>query len=550
MASSQTSSKRRGPKQVRESARNPSKNSKNEPLYSINTINALDWQLLMWFASLETVENYIYLFIVIWDGMPVRDRPQFSRELREETDNLIQIIKELNISKKNDKNYPKMLDDYKDYRFLSNQAPRQNLVHDVWVELENNGLKNNSYAVLNQLERCSFFQKKELRAMVLSRIKSFQSFSRKTKEVKELQQAPLNNKVKYEDQEILLRENESLKNQIAVLSEKISQIGNSTILEDGKKQLIDDITELQDILSDFTMVQGSDYKIIDEPATSLLKTWKCEVDYPSTKANIVLGTLLQRLVITTILDEVQHYLQYSRSSGDIDPTLESDMVNASESLIKYAKLFNDNRKGEDVITKITPIIIRRHVYSSLSHRGFSNEHLLIKEIADKLLNEMNKYRQVVDEETNDGLNDQAIQITRKVIDIFCFRLKAQPFEPTFQFFEAGQAVDARFMQGVVENKKLEVEACGFPCIGIFDGDKSVQKIYTKAQIITRPKTNNTNERYIVYSMNTSTHTLSESGLRFDNNGPSESNLLGKQFPRKGATTKTRLLFLILVLSTT
>ncbi|PKC55391.1 hypothetical protein RhiirA1_429580, partial [Rhizophagus irregularis] len=75
-------------------------------------------QLFMWFASLETVENYICLFILVWDGIPVRNSTQFTKQLKEETDNLIQIIKELNISKENDKNYSKMLDDYKGYRYL------------------------------------------------------------------------------------------------------------------------------------------------------------------------------------------------------------------------------------------------------------------------------------------------------------------------------------------------------------------------------------------------------------------------------------------------
>ncbi|PKY56684.1 hypothetical protein RhiirA4_411324, partial [Rhizophagus irregularis] len=76
------------------------------------------WKLFMWFASLETVENYVCLFILVWDFIPVRNSPTFSKELREETNNLIQIIKELNISKENDENYSKMLDDYKDYRFI------------------------------------------------------------------------------------------------------------------------------------------------------------------------------------------------------------------------------------------------------------------------------------------------------------------------------------------------------------------------------------------------------------------------------------------------
>jgi hypothetical protein len=46
------------------------------------------------------------------------------------------------------------------------------------------------------------------------------------------------------------------------------------------------------------------------------------------------------------------------------------------------------------------------------------------------------------------------------------------------------------MQGAFngqEVKNLEVEACGFPCIAILDGDNSIPKVFTKAKIIARPK---------------------------------------------------------------
>ncbi|PKK57521.1 hypothetical protein RhiirC2_797869 [Rhizophagus irregularis] len=115
-----------------------------------------------------------------------------------------------------------MLDDYKDYHFINDQISRQNLVNGVWKELENYGLKNNSFAVLEQLECYTVLQKKELRAMILSRIKSFQSLSRKIIEAKELQQAPLNN--------------------------KNSQVSNSTILEDSNKQLIEGTQDIQELL--------------------------------------------------------------------------------------------------------------------------------------------------------------------------------------------------------------------------------------------------------------------------------------------------------------
>ncbi|EXX65251.1 uncharacterized protein OCT59_004844 [Rhizophagus irregularis] len=531
MASSQTPLKRRSEKQNQEFIKTRVKNE-----YSLDTVSDNNWQLFMWFASLETVENYICLFILVWDIIPVRNSAQFSKELREETDNLIQIIKELNISKENDNNYSKMLDDYKGYRFLSSQTFRQNLVHNVWKELENHGLKNNSYAVSEQLSRCSLFQKKELRAMILSRIKSFQSFSRKIKEAKELQQVPLNNKMKDENQELILSENKSLENQIVGLADNKSQIGNSVSLEDesrdtqelkkrenenlktqvkelikenskqqaaldnltnvfwnddeshNSKKLIQDITDLQDMLTDFTMVQGSDYKINNNEANSLLRAFKCEVNCPSSRASLVLGFLLQRITIAKIIEEVEKYL--NGFSKNQEMTLERDIVNTTETLINQIILFEKNLKGEDDTTKITPIKIRQNVYSALSHRGFPSDHSLIKSTASKLLYKMNKYRKIVDEETKSEMDDQAIQITHKVINIFYFSFKTQASVPTYKFFDAGQALEPHLMKGAFgndESKKLEVEICGFPCIGIFTGDKLSDRIFIKAQIIPRSK---------------------------------------------------------------
>ncbi|PKK66521.1 hypothetical protein RhiirC2_753327, partial [Rhizophagus irregularis] len=80
MASSQTPLKRRSKKQNQEFIKTRVKNE-----YSLDTVSDNNWQLFMWFASLETVENYICLFILVWDVIPVRNSAQFSKELREET---------------------------------------------------------------------------------------------------------------------------------------------------------------------------------------------------------------------------------------------------------------------------------------------------------------------------------------------------------------------------------------------------------------------------------------------------------------------------------
>ncbi|PKC67449.1 hypothetical protein RhiirA1_418145 [Rhizophagus irregularis] len=239
------------------------------------------------------------------------------------------------------------------------------------------------------------------------------------------------------------------------------------------------------------MVQGSDYKIINDEANALLRVLKCEVKCPSSRASLVLGFLLQRIAIIKILEEVEKYLTaMSRGTGSQGMALEGDIANTTETLINQTILFEKSRKGEDDITKITPVKIRQDVYSALRCRGFPSDHSLITTTASKLLYKMNRYRQVVDEETKSEMDDLAVQITHKVINIFYFGFKTQASVPTYKFFDAGQALEPHLMQGAFgndESKKLEVEVCGFPCIGIFTGDKSSDRIFIKAQIITRSK---------------------------------------------------------------
>ncbi|PKY58158.1 hypothetical protein RhiirA4_511755 [Rhizophagus irregularis] len=243
------------------------------------------------------------------------------------------------------------------------------------------------------------------------------------------------------------------------------------------------------MLTDFTMVQGSDYKIINNEANALLRAFRCEVNCPSLRASLVLGFLLQRVIIIKILEEVEKYLN-GMLEGSRGTALERDIVNTTETLINQTILLEKNRKGEDDITKITPIKIRQHVYSALSCRGFPSDHSLITTTASKLLHKINRFRKIVDEETKSEMDDLAIQITHKVINIFYFSFKTQASVPTYKFFDAGQALEPHLMQGAFGNddsEKSEVEVCGFPCIGIFTGDELSDKIFIKAQIIPRSK---------------------------------------------------------------
>ncbi|RGB39108.1 hypothetical protein C1646_740248 [Rhizophagus diaphanus] len=87
-------------------------------------------------------------------------------------------------------------------------------------------------------------------------------------------------------QELLKRENEDLKAQVIELikenSKQQAALGNLTnaLWNDDEshnsKKLIQDITDLQDMLTDFTMVQRSDYKIINNEANALLRAFSAK----------------------------------------------------------------------------------------------------------------------------------------------------------------------------------------------------------------------------------------------------------------------------------
>ncbi|CAG8485768.1 5119_t:CDS:1 [Funneliformis caledonium] len=457
-------------------------------IYALETIHSLDWKLFRWLASLQKVENFIYLFIVIWNSTSLRDNPQISQEFINDTKNLIESVKELATFKAlhttQSNEYISNLIEYKNSRCAENHALSKKLANNAWAELEDNRL-NNSYAFEEQLLRLTYDQKMYLRQMIYHRMSSFRLTATKLqyawKKIGNLQ----------EQIKALKEENSQ---QQAALGKIINVSWDDDDCNSSAK-LISDIEELQDMLTDFTMVQGSDFKVNKDSATNLLKNYNCHTKYPSTDAELVLGALLQRCTIATVLDEAQKHILNARSEN-FDP-LESDIVNTTESLISYTELFREKRKGNDDITKITPIKIRQHVYSALGCRGFSDdENPLIKRTANKLLDEMNQFRQVTDKETSDELIDLALNITREIINIFCFRLKTQASELQHKFFQAGQAIDTRYMQGSFgreEAKKLEVEICGFPCIGVFDNDR---KVFTKAQVIARQKRSNSRDSIV------------------------------------------------------
>src|SRR4051794_2537262 len=92
------------------------------PLYSIHKIHDNDWELLIWFASLKKIENFINLFIVVWDSTSINYLP-LSKRFASETNRLIGILKVFSNG-----TYHKTLSDYRDCRLNKDNKLRSNLV--------------------------------------------------------------------------------------------------------------------------------------------------------------------------------------------------------------------------------------------------------------------------------------------------------------------------------------------------------------------------------------------------------------------------------------
>ncbi|CAI2174728.1 1669_t:CDS:2 [Funneliformis geosporum] len=434
----------------------------------IEDVIGIDWKLIMWLASLKQFDNYVDLFILVWNVIGLKNDngfEEFNGEVNQMKDHIKGLLANQVINDEEFDKYSCLLDNYRTCRDINsnNHEERNRLSSDAYHKLLI-GLKAS--------------QKKLLRQMILDRMDSFVNVS--------------------------IKSVESLREQIATLDNENSHLqaalGNMTNTRPNDQdpnnaaKLNSDIMDLQQQLSDFTTVYES--VINDEKAKELFASKQVQLEFTNPKAKTILEGCLQRLIIEQILTDANSYFQKHISNSDNDETLEIEILNTTNRLIESVNRFREKRPGRDNITQITPIKVRQQIYSALGCRGFSNyDHPLIVGIAEKIRQTMDEYRKINDENIEDSI-DQSIQITRKVISIIYFRLKIQQihqqFEPTYRFFESGDEIDIRFMEGSWgrgDFKKLEVEVCYFPCIAIRDNEvtSSNPKVFTKAQVFARPK---------------------------------------------------------------
>ncbi|RIA79238.1 hypothetical protein C1645_794701, partial [Glomus cerebriforme] len=194
------------------------------------------------------------------------------------------------------------------------------------------------------------------------------------------------------------------------------------------------------------------------------------------------------MILEAIFQSAENLYKYADYDENFtDGHLESSIIYYNYYLVKYTNLLTTNREGKDSITAIAPIKIRQQVYASLGSRGFAtSNHPQMKKLVSEILGEMEKYREVVDEEKKKELNSEAEKIIRTGMQLW-FCLKAQEPVPKIQWFKSGDRIETHLMMGSWESeniKEMELDFTFFPLITTTEHDKQV---FNKAQVFVRPK---------------------------------------------------------------
>ncbi|CAG8823064.1 9371_t:CDS:1 [Gigaspora margarita] len=469
--------------------------SNENALYKLETVRDDDWDFLIWISSQMKWEIYVYLFIVIWNNTEFGEDRIF--EFQEETMSMIRYVKKLKcIDDRKAKEFANLLIEYRDYRLGKNIIEKGKFISFVLHELEKtHGLKNKS-DFYEQLKVLPMKQKNKLRDIVIDRIKVL--IDKILDNDKSLMNSEKNDNSNLKD------ELNALKNEKDILCEQIFELqkenskyqaahGNLTNLgfsdEDPNNifWLNKDIKHLQDLLGDFTLV-CPEYEIDFTKCNELLSFYKCNVEVKSQHGKQILSAALQRLTIETIIAEAKNFFLTNNL------TIEANLVTKTKEIVDLTNSFTKEYAENDEIAKAIPTKIRQQIHSMLGSYAFSyDDHPLLKNISEIVLNKLNQYRKVIDDDSDE--DNEIIPIIRKIVQLFFYRLEAHPIIPEYHFYENGTEINPLFMESAgtksKDMKKLKVEICSFPVIAIFDtiNDKS-DNVFSKALIIPKPKSNN------------------------------------------------------------
>ncbi|CAG8510067.1 14563_t:CDS:2 [Ambispora leptoticha] len=304
-------------------------------------------------------------------------------------------------------------------------------------------------------------------------------------------------------------ENERLKEQVNLLSLRGAG-GSNDFNIINSVQLVTNIANLRDMLNEFTNLKlGNELQINQSAAFTLFQKYNCKRSIEFTKlyhhenteifnSNYSLGNgldfrqilkfALQRLTIETILIKLANHIE-SVLSRKITPashneTLEANLIKISNDFIEYAYDFGKSRSGTDELTKTLPVKIRQQAATILGTRAFHTSHPFITQLSRELLETMNQYRKISNQQKLHEIQQMIPQLIREVIRVLVFNLRAHDPSPDVKFFEAGESVDLEQMEGAFEPSEslnYEVEICAFPIIGT-DLNTRNRKLFKKAQV--------------------------------------------------------------------
>ncbi|CAG8519146.1 8873_t:CDS:2 [Cetraspora pellucida] len=266
----------------------------------------------------------------------------------------------------------------------------------------------------------------------------------------------------------------------------------------NSSQLREDIKALKKNLETFSVVKpAKDFHINKDKANRLLKLYKCTNIVDDGHYKSLLQATLQRFILESMIKEIDRYF----SSADCSD-FENKIVKNTEPLLNYMDGFVKSRIENDNITQKLPIMLRQQIYSLLGNRGFTSivsskgiiEHPFISYLQEKLIKTMNQFRIVRDSSKQKIFNDMATKLSRDIIRIFFFGLKAQEQVADLPvWFECDNRVNPDLMEGAFDPDDCQdefVQICAFPLIGIDLKNDEKRKILSQANVlITRCTTN-------------------------------------------------------------
>lgn len=319
----------------------------------------------------------------------------------------------------------------------------------------------------------------------------------------------LNNQILESERQKLKDHNDNLKKEA---SEYQSALGDATSFHLGNQdsdtasQLSKDIGNLHLNLEKFCGLKKgidiNDQKEIEE----LLKKYGCSIKGTIKENKILISGALERYIIEIIIEKANEYFNHEENDKDNkevneqddkkqQQSLEAKIVKTTEQLLKMINSFSTIRAGNDKVSKSTSTKLRQQIYGILGNRGFSNtvldesdgkEHQFVEELRKEILDFMNRYRKIKDQEKLAEHEKIINDIIRQVVNIFFFRLKVQEPTAEWKWFPKNAGINTLTMDGPWDKDELEylsVDICAFPLIGSNLNSAEDAKMMFPAQIV-------------------------------------------------------------------